>query len=68
MRLHPHGISVPLTQFDSPILDGSSKIAFGVFHKSVLGEKNIGRCDIDVEELLKHQSQDADNGESFFGC
>jgi hypothetical protein len=50
-------------QHDSPILNSSSKITFSVIGKSMLPDKCLGRFDIDMEELLQRQCQQADDSE-----
>jgi hypothetical protein len=63
VRVHPLCVFVQLTRFDSPILSGSSKITFSILHERFLHDRCLGRFDIDVEELLERQRQQANDGE-----
>jgi hypothetical protein len=54
--------NVLLTDLHSSIPCRSSKITFRVLRDSIYGDKCLGRCDMDVEELLERRSQEADGG------
>ena len=60
--------NVRLTHLHSPIPSRSSKISFSVLGGNILGEKCLGRCDIDVEELVERQSQQADGSKCLSSC
>jgi hypothetical protein len=60
--------NVRLTHHHSPILSRSSKIIFSVLCGNIFGEKCLGMCDIDVEELVERQSQQADGGKCIPFC
>jgi len=63
VSVHQLNVCVLLTQLDSPISNSPSKITFSVLHERVLHDRCLGRFDIDMEELLARQRQQADNGE-----
>jgi hypothetical protein len=48
--------------FDS-IQSRSSEITFRVLRDNILGNKCLGRCDMDIEELLERQRRQVDGGE-----
>jgi hypothetical protein len=54
-----------LTDLHSSIPCRSSKITFRVLRDTIYGDKCLGRCDIDVEELLECQGQQFDGGEYY---
>lgn len=54
-----------LTQHHSPFLDNSCKITISVLHDSTLGNKCLGTADIDIEQLLKLQNEQMNEGEHY---
>ena len=55
-----------LTDLRRSIPSLSSKITFSVLRGNIYGDKCLGRCDMDVEELLERQSQQVDGGECHY--
>src|ERR1700733_181281 len=54
---------VPLMQRNRPVQAGTSKMTFTVLHHSIFRDTCLGRCEIDVEDLLGRQIQQTDGGE-----
>ena len=54
---------IRLTYLHSSIPCRSLKTTFRVLRDSIYGDKCLGKCDIDVEELLERQNQQVDGGE-----
>jgi hypothetical protein len=55
--------NIRLTDLHSSIPCRSLTTTFRVLRDSIYEDKCLGRCDIDVEELLECQSQQVDGGE-----
>jgi hypothetical protein len=57
--------NISFTQHHSPLLDSSCKVTISVLQDRMLGDKCLGKVDIDLERLLERQNLQVNEGECY---